>query len=104
MIIKLRTILGLQIIEDENLQENSKTVGTHLLLELEKLKEKSANVGDVRGQGLMIGVELVSNKATREPLEPSKFTKLWDNCLEMGVILGRGGLYGNVSSFLLNYL
>ncbi|XP_019757791.2 alanine--glyoxylate aminotransferase 2, mitochondrial isoform X2 [Dendroctonus ponderosae] len=95
----ISSIVGLtvlNIIEEENLQENSKKVGTHLLLELEKLKEHSANVGDVRGQGLMIGVELVSDKATRAPLESSKFMTLWENCLEMGVILGKGGLHGNV--------
>ncbi|CAG9761709.1 unnamed protein product [Ceutorhynchus assimilis] len=86
----------LDIIEEENLQENSKTVGTHLLVELAKLRELSPFVGDVRGKGLMIGVELVSDKETKIPLDSGRFLKLWETCLENGLIVGKGGLHGNV--------
>ncbi|KAL1517979.1 hypothetical protein ABEB36_001671 [Hypothenemus hampei] len=86
----------LNIIEEERLQENSKQIGTHLLMELAKLRELSPFVGDVRGKGLMIGVELVSDKESKQPLEPEKFMKLWEKCLGYGLILGKGGLHGNV--------
>ncbi|CAH0546461.1 unnamed protein product [Brassicogethes aeneus] len=89
-------ITVLDIIEDENLQQNSKTVGTHLLLELEKLKTEFPVIGDVRGKGLMIGVELVSKESTTEPLDLSKIMKIWEYCRDNGVILGKGGIYGNV--------
>lgn len=93
----------LQIIEDEGLQANSKNVGTHLLHELENLKKQTPYIGDVRGKGLMIGVELVSDKSSRTPLEPQKFMKMWESCLNQGLIVGKGGLNENVSRRLFLY-
>ncbi|XP_066256543.1 alanine--glyoxylate aminotransferase 2, mitochondrial [Euwallacea similis] len=89
-------ITVLEIIEEEKLQENAKEVGTRLLLGLEKLRNESAFVGDVRGKGLMIGVELVQDKLSKQPLEADKFIQVWESCLRLGLILGKGGLYGNV--------
>ncbi|XP_030763213.1 alanine--glyoxylate aminotransferase 2, mitochondrial isoform X3 [Sitophilus oryzae] len=86
----------LNIIEEENLQENSKTIGTHLLLRLSELMDEFDFVGDVRGKGLMIGVELVSDRNSRQPLSPEKMTKIWEACRDLGLIIGRGGLHGNV--------
>ncbi len=54
-------------IEDKKLRENAATVGAYFKVKLEELKEKHEIVGDVRGMGLMIGVELVKSKATKEP-------------------------------------
>lgn len=45
----------------------------------------------------MIGVELVENKETREPIKSETFSKIWEACKDMGVLLGKGGFYGNVS-------
>lgn len=50
------------MIENEGLQANSENVGTHLLLELAKLRDEFEVVGDVRGKGLMIGMEMVADK------------------------------------------
>uniref|UniRef100_A0A8D1EFT2 Alanine--glyoxylate aminotransferase 2, mitochondrial n=1 Tax=Sus scrofa TaxID=9823 RepID=A0A8D1EFT2_PIG len=58
----------LEVIQDENLQENSREVGTYLLLKLAKLRDEFDIVGDVRGKGLMIGIEMVKDKST--PLPP----------------------------------
>ena len=52
----------LDVIDEEKLQENCATVGTYFLNELAKLRDEFEIVGDVRGKGLMIGVELVENK------------------------------------------
>ena len=46
---------------------NAEKIGTYLLAELSKLKEKHDIIGDVRGAGLMIGLEFVKNKQTHEP-------------------------------------
>lgn len=51
-----------QVIKEENLQENSQEVGTYMLLELAKLRDEFEIVGDVRGKGLMIGIEMVKDK------------------------------------------
>jgi len=50
------------VIEDEGLQENCRTVGTHCLHELAKVRDDYEIVGDVRGKGLMIGIELVADR------------------------------------------
>ncbi|KAG5879926.1 hypothetical protein JTB14_009300 [Gonioctena quinquepunctata] len=86
----------LDIIEEEKLQQNCKEVGTHLLLALAELKSKFPMIGDVRGKGLMIGVELVDNNETRQPMNPTKFMKIWEHCRDLGLIIGKGGPYGNV--------
>ena len=52
----------LNVIDEEKLQENCENVGTYLLNELAKLRDEFEIVGDVRGKGLMIGVEMVENK------------------------------------------
>lgn len=57
----------LDVIEDERLRENAIAVGGHLLDGLNKLKEKHQLIGDVRGVGMFIGVDLVKDRATREP-------------------------------------
>lgn len=53
-----------QVIEEEKLQENSLVVGTYFLKELAKLRDEFPIVGDVRGKGLMIGVEMVNDKVS----------------------------------------
>lgn len=57
-------------------------------------------MGDVRGKGLMIAMEMVLDKDSRTPLDATTMMEIWDSCKEYGVILGRGGFYGNVSENL----
>lgn len=52
----------LDVIEEEKLQENSALVGTYFLNELAKLRDEFEIIGDVRGKGLMIGLEFVESK------------------------------------------
>lgn len=51
-----------QVIEEENLQKNSQEVGTYMLLKFAKLRDEFDIVGDVRGKGLMVGIEMVQDK------------------------------------------
>lgn len=44
----------------------------------------------------MIGVEFVTDKESKTPLPPEKFVPIWEDCKDMGVLVGKGGLYGNV--------
>ncbi|OXB66709.1 hypothetical protein ASZ78_013100 [Callipepla squamata] len=80
-------------IEEDGLQKNSKDVGTYMLLELAKLRDKFEIVGDVRGKGLMIGIEMVTDKESRRPLPSEEINEIWEDCKDMGVLIGRGGLY-----------
>ena len=85
----------LDVIEREGLQENARVVGEQLLAGLRQLQARPPLVGDVRGLGLMLGVELVADRATRAPGTPQALEVL-EAAREMGVLLGKGGLHGNV--------
>lgn len=80
---------NLKIIEDEQLVSNTQMVGEYLLAKLSLLKEQLPIVGDVRGKGLLIGIELVADQATREPLTESLVAEVVGNCMQRGVIIGR---------------
>ncbi|GAB6254604.1 aspartate aminotransferase family protein [Peribacillus sp. N1] len=81
---------NLEIMENENLIECSRELGERLLKELEVLK-KHPNVGDVRGKGLLLGVELVENKETKEPAGVGKMNKVIQLCKEKGLLVGKNG-------------
>ncbi len=76
----------LEVILKENLVENSRKVGAIIKEKLLELKEESPFVGDVRGDGLMIGVELVADKKTKEPLAKDITRRLFHECLDRGLI------------------
>jgi 4-aminobutyrate aminotransferase len=85
----------IQVIEEENLLENADSVGRYFRGKLDELNEKHALIGDVRGMGLMLGLELVKDRATKEPA-PEATGRVMDRCKENGLLIGKGGLYGNV--------
>ncbi|MCK5610207.1 aminotransferase class III-fold pyridoxal phosphate-dependent enzyme [Candidatus Pacearchaeota archaeon] len=80
----------LDVIENEKLQENAYTVGNYLKDRLKKLMEKHHIIGDVRGLGLFIGVELVLNRETLEPA-PKQAAYIVERMKEHGVLLSRDG-------------
>ncbi|XP_068671777.1 alanine--glyoxylate aminotransferase 2, mitochondrial-like [Montipora foliosa] len=87
----------LEAIDQDGIQDNAHVVGTYFFEKLLKVKSEFPDVvGDVRGKGLMIGVELVTNKESKTPLPPEKFVPIWEDIKDMGVLVGKGGLYGNV--------
>merc|ERR1719323_686720 len=86
----------LDTIRDEKLMENSHDVGTYFLHGLAKLRDQYEIVGDVRGKGLMIGIEMVEDKESKTPLNGEKMLDIWDATKDAGVLLGKGGFYGNV--------
>lgn len=90
-------IAVLDVIEQENLQKNSLDVGTYYLKSLAQLKERFDIIGDVRGKGLMIGVEMVNDRESKTPLSAPHMAEIWENCKDKGVLFGKGGLHGNVS-------
>jgi alanine-glyoxylate transaminase/(R)-3-amino-2-methylpropionate-pyruvate transaminase len=84
----------LEVIEREKLQQNSLELGAHLKAGFMKLSEKHALIGDVRGLGLMLGVELVKDRKTKEPAM-DEAARVWETCKDTGLLLGKGGLWGN---------
>ena len=88
----------LDVIDREKLQENSLTIGGQLSAGLNRLKEKHNIIGDVRGKGLMLGIELVTDRATKEPAK-AECAQILETCKEMGLLLGKGGLQGQTIRF-----
>jgi 4-aminobutyrate aminotransferase-like enzyme len=76
----------LELIIHERLVENSARVGALMLAALKELQEKYRFIGDVRGRGLMIGIELVADRSTKEPLEKAITRALFHEALERGLI------------------
>ncbi|HPT97367.1 MAG TPA: aminotransferase class III-fold pyridoxal phosphate-dependent enzyme, partial [Armatimonadota bacterium] len=79
----------------ENLAENARRMGELLGKRLREIQERSPYVGDVRGKGLVFGVELVKDKATKEPA-PDLTRKLIDVAAQNGLLIGSVGVFGNV--------
>jgi alanine-glyoxylate transaminase / (R)-3-amino-2-methylpropionate-pyruvate transaminase len=88
----------LEVIERDNLQANALRLGNHILAGLEKLKAKYDLIGDVRGKGLLLGIELVKDRATKEPAK-AECAQILESCRDMGLLLGKGGLWGQVIRF-----
>ena len=88
----------LEVIEKEKLQENSLKMGTHIKDGLEKLKSKHKIIGDVRGKGLMLGIEMVKDRETKEPAK-AECAEVLESCREMGLLIGKGGLWGQTIRF-----
>jgi alanine-glyoxylate transaminase/(R)-3-amino-2-methylpropionate-pyruvate transaminase len=84
----------LEIIDEENIQQNALEVGTHLKEALADLQDKHDIIGEVRGLGLMLGVELVRDRVSKEPAN-TETVEVMERMKERGVLVGKGGLYGN---------
>jgi 4-aminobutyrate aminotransferase-like enzyme len=85
----------LEVMRRERLPEQSEKKGGWLIEKLRCLAEKHPAIGEVRGLGLMIGVELVSDRAKKTP-DATAAERVQDRMLEAGFIVGVGGTYGNV--------
>jgi len=85
----------IHVIEEEDLKRNAAVVGGYLRQRLEELKERYQVIGDVRGMGLMQGIELVKDRETKEPA-PQALLQVFEETKRRRVLIGKGGLYGNV--------
>ncbi|MDE2489396.1 MAG: aspartate aminotransferase family protein [Elusimicrobia bacterium] len=84
----------MDVVEREDLAANAAKVGARLKGALEKIAARSPRVGEVRGMGLMLGVELVKDKKTKEPA-PELTVAIVERMKDAGVLVGKGGLEGN---------
>ena len=92
---------NIEIMEAERLAERSAEIGRYFLDGLETLKRHPC-VGDVRGKGLLLGVELVKDRVSKEPVDAGVITSLVEFCRDNGVLVGRAGggrRYGNTIVF-----
>ncbi|HTO11739.1 MAG TPA: aspartate aminotransferase family protein [Candidatus Binatia bacterium] len=79
-------LAALEIILKEDLVKNSERVGKVMLARLEAMKERHRVVGEVRGKGLLLGIELVRDRKSREPLSKDVTRALYQECLRRGLL------------------
>lgn len=85
----------LQVIERDNLIENAGRVGAYLTAELERLAQHDERIGDVRGAGLFVGVEMVRDRETKAP-DGQVTTRLVNGLRRKQVLIGAAGPHANV--------
>jgi adenosylmethionine-8-amino-7-oxononanoate aminotransferase len=84
-------IKNLEIMERESLFSRSYELGEQLKQSLTSALANHPLVGDIRGKGLLVGVELVKDKSSKEPLEVELVNKVIAGCKQRGVIIGKNG-------------
>jgi len=88
-------IAVLEIMEKENLSENARKMGAVIMGRLRQTQQKCKYLGDVRGRGLVMGMEFVNNKKTKQPA-PELIPRIIDTCARNGLLVGAVGIFGNV--------
>lgn len=89
------SLATIEVMEEEANPQHVAEVGGHLRAGLEKLWNRYPVIGDVRGKGLMQGVELVKDRQSKEPA-PTEVNFLFEETRKRGLLIGKGGLYSNV--------
>ncbi|MEW6670562.1 MAG: aminotransferase class III-fold pyridoxal phosphate-dependent enzyme [Thermodesulfobacteriota bacterium] len=84
----------LEVIDREKIQENAHLVGGYMLGGFRRLMGKHDLIGDVRGMGLMTGIELVKDRTSKEPAT-QECAQVFERAKDMGLLVGKGGLRGN---------
>jgi 4-aminobutyrate aminotransferase/(S)-3-amino-2-methylpropionate transaminase len=87
-------------IEREGLLERSRTLGKSIFGRLQQMQERHETIGDVRGRGMMAAIELVTDRATKEPIDAATGSGIVRRCLEDGVVILKAGTYDNVIRLL----
>jgi 4-aminobutyrate aminotransferase-like enzyme len=85
----------LEIIERDHLLQNATEMGAYLLQGMRRLQEKHPVIGDVRGLGLMLGLDLVTDRQSKAPAT-ERAGRVVERCRELGVLMGTDGPYDNV--------
>ncbi|MEO5970717.1 MAG: aminotransferase class III-fold pyridoxal phosphate-dependent enzyme, partial [Bdellovibrionia bacterium] len=85
----------LRILEEEDIKTKATEFGKIIMGELKEFQKTSRIVGDVRGKGLLIGIELVKDRKTKA-YGTEETLEVMEQAKERGLLLGKGGLYGNV--------
>ncbi len=85
----------LDVMLDENIQGRAKSLGAKLFQGLRDLQKKHPLIGEVRGKGLMCGVDLVTDRNAKTPAT-AQCAAVFERCKDLGLLIGKGGFFGNV--------
>ncbi len=86
---------NIDYLQDQGLITNSETVGNQMMKRFSDLADTVNLIGEVRGKGLMIGVELVKDKKTKKPAS-EEVSEIAKHMMKKGILVGTGGVHGNV--------
>ncbi|MGQ0669259.1 MAG: 4-aminobutyrate--2-oxoglutarate transaminase [Actinomycetota bacterium] len=89
-------LVVLDQIEGEGLLERATRIGDILMSRLREMQERHEVIGDVRGRGAMVAMELVADRETKEPLDKAVGSRIIEECYRSGVIVLKAGTYDNV--------
>ena len=92
---KAAAVAVIDIIQESNYLERASKLGNELKKNLQLLQEDHKIVGEVRGQGMMLGIELVKDRNTKVPAT-QEMLQVMEYCREKGLLIGKGGLDNNV--------
>lgn len=85
----------LDVMLSENVQSRAKALGAKLFAGLRDLQKKHPLIGDIRGKGLMCGVDLVTDRNAKTPAT-AQCAAVFERCKDLGLLIGKGGFFGNV--------
>ncbi|CAJ1857154.1 unnamed protein product [Sphenostylis stenocarpa] len=85
----------LRVLDKEKRQSHCAEVGSHLIQRLRSLMHVHDIIGDVRGRGLMVGIEFVTDRKEKTPAK-AETTTMHERFREIGILVGKGGMHGNV--------
>ena len=85
----------LDVLKEEDLLANATVRGAELMAGLQTIAERDTGIGDVRGRGLFIGVELVTDRASKTP-DTARASNVVNRCRDLGLLLGTDGPFDNV--------
>ena len=88
-------LANIKAMVEEKTPEKAERLGSRFLEGLNELMGKHNIIGEIRGRGLMIGVELVKNRKTKTPAE-AEASQMQGECIKRGILVGRGGVFKNV--------
>lgn len=85
----------LKVLDKEKRQAHCADIGSHLIARLRALQQKHEIIGDIRGRGLMVGVEFVTDRQEKTPAK-AETAVLFEKMRDLGILVGKGGLHGSV--------
>lgn len=89
----------IEIMEKENFEARAVEIGKKVMKRYQKMQKKLPVIGDVRGIGAMIGLEIVKDQESKQP-NPTLVSEVVQECIQNGLIIENAGIYGNVIRFL----
>jgi len=92
-------LAAIKFMQENKLAEHSETLGAHALRRFSDIADRSRTIGQVRGKGLFIGIEIVRNRESKKPW-PELTWEIRKRCFERGVIFWSAGHYSNVVRFI----